>query len=204
MTKYISSEINSSEVDNAALRELVSTTQGLHRQGIQINQELSELKERISDHIHDSLEKIRYGSTFFYHFLIGIILIGLLLIDPLDGVFFFVFAFFMALISKRYQRRIVFSDLDIVVNFQETRKMKYYLASSVFFGVMFGFLLDSIFTLNLEVLYILLSFIAGVILYSTVKYVIPEKEKGKPWWFLWSILGFSGIVLLIKLLQYLF
>ena len=49
---------------------------------------------------------------------------------------------------------------------------------------------------------LLFSFISGVILYFIVREVIPEKEKGKPFYFLIGVISFSLIVIIIKALGY--
>ena len=113
---------------------------------------------------------------------------------------FFFFALFNTLISSRYKRRVVYSDLDITVEFEDVGLKKILLSLATLFGIIAGLVLNLIFSLNLEILYLMFSFIAGVILYTIVRYVIPEKEKGRPWFFLFSLIGFSIFVLLLKIL----
>ena len=104
------------------------------------------------------------------------------------------------MISNRYKKRVIFSDLDITVEFEDEGLKKIVLSLATLFGVVAGLLLDVFFPLSLEILYLLFSFIAGVILYTVVRYVIPEKEKGRPWLFLFSLIGFSLFVLVLKIL----
>ncbi|GAG66606.1 unnamed protein product, partial [marine sediment metagenome] len=52
--------------------------------------------------------------------------------------------------------------------------------------------------LGLELIYILFSFISGVILYTIVREVIPEKEKGNPLYFLIGVVGFTIIIFIIN------
>jgi zinc transporter ZupT len=48
--------------------------------------------------------------------------------------------------------------------------------------------------------YILFSFTSGVILYTVVREVIPEKEKGKPSYFLIGFVGFTLVIFVINIL----
>ena len=54
--------------------------------------------------------------------------------------------------------------------------------------------------LDLELFYILYSFISGVILYTIVREVVPEKEKGKPLYFILGFVGFTIIILTLEIL----
>ncbi|MHA1292274.1 MAG: hypothetical protein ACTSQJ_06350, partial [Promethearchaeota archaeon] len=78
----------------------------------------------------------------------------------------------------------------------------FFLSSATLFGVVAGIIINLTIGVSLEILYILFSFISGVILYIIVREVIPEREKGKPSYFLLGVLGFFFLVLLIRLLGY--
>ncbi|UYP45657.1 hypothetical protein NEF87_001942 [Candidatus Lokiarchaeum ossiferum] len=196
----INNELNEEELHTDALRELAKTTKALKIQENQIRSEIQTTKIKIHDHINKDWDELQFFTGYFYHFLIGLIIIGLLLVDLLSGILFFLFAFFMAVVSKREGKQVIFSDLDIEIIVGQSGKRKYILASSAITGVVSGIVIDLAFSLNLEFLYILFSFISGVILYTIVREVIPEKEKGKPFYFL---LGFSVFSLFILFVRYL-
>ena len=110
------------------------------------------------------------------------------------------FAFFRTLISnKLYRSEKVYSDLDIEIQFKESRIRDFSLAVSAIGGVALGLLLELYSSFDLELVFILYSFISGVILYTIVREVIPEKEKGKPIYFLIGALGFTIIIMFINI-----
>jgi len=199
----IAEEIQLDHHDADALRELTGTLLSLQTQEKQMLTEIAGKKHTIHDHILDHLNQVRRMTSFIYHFIIGIIIVGLLQVKIVAVLLFFLFALFNTLISNRYKKRVIFSDLDITVEFEDEGLKKMILSMATLFGVIAGLLLELLFPLNLEILYLLFSFIAGVILYSIVRYVIPEKEKGRPWLFLVSMLGFSIFVLVLKILLHL-
>ena len=53
-----------------------------------------------------------------------------------------------------------------------------------------------------EMFYILFSFTSGVILYTVVREVIPEKEKGRPIYFLIGFVGFTFVIFVINILTH--
>jgi zinc transporter ZupT len=76
---------------------------------------------------------------------------------------------------------------------------KYVLALSNFIGVLIGLLLDLMSFEYTELFYIFFSFLSGVILYTIVKEVIPEKEKGEPFYFLIGFIGFTVVIFIISI-----
>jgi len=76
---------------------------------------------------------------------------------------------------------------------------KYVLALSNFLGVIIGLLLDLIGFEYSELFYIFYSFTSGVILYTIVREVIPEKEKGQPLYFLFGFIGFTTIIFTLNM-----
>ena len=172
----------------------------LNKQSNEINVQIDKIKRKIQTHIEEDLSELRFFSNFFYHFTVGIILVALLFINFLQGVLFFVFAFFRTLITnKLYRSEKVYSDLDIEIHFKESRTRKFFLSFSALGGVALGLLLELFSSFNLELVFILYSFISGVILYTIVREVIPEKEKGKPIYFIIGASGFTIIIMLINI-----
>ncbi|MHA1610942.1 MAG: hypothetical protein ACTSVZ_12165 [Promethearchaeota archaeon] len=203
MTDLISIELEKENHDEAVLKELADTTVQLHSQEKSIAKEITEQKAKITHHMNKDLNEIRWITQFIYHFLIGVLLISLLLIDIISGLLFFLFAGFMALITNRTKKMVIFSDLDIEVELHEAAmKWRMILSGAALFGVLFGFFLDLVIPMNLEIIYLIFSFVSGVILYTIIRKEFPEKEKGKPILFLLGVIGFILFVLVFNLIEH--
>ncbi len=203
MIHLISDELKNENHDEAILKELADTAVQLHNQENSVTQEILEQKAKITLHINKDLDELRWITQFIYHFLIGILLISLLLIEIISGILFFMFAGSMALITNRSKKRKIFSDLDIEIETHEvTSKWRHVLSGAALFGVIFGIILDLVFSLNLELIYQIFSFLSGVILYIIIRKEFPEKEKGKPMLFLLGVLGFTLFVLVFNLIEH--
>jgi len=146
---------------------------------------------------------LRYFTNFFYHVLIGIIIVGLLLISLLPAILFFIFGWFRAIISNRTDRHVIFTDLDISTEFKQTPIKKLFSAIATIFGIILGLITEYILPvkLELELIYILYSFITGVIFFTIVREVLPEKEKGKPLYFLIGLISFSVFIFIMRILE---
>jgi zinc transporter ZupT len=84
-------------------------------------------------------------------------------------------------------------------SYEDNITKKYILAFANLIGILIGIGLDLIYFEYTELFYILFSFISGVILYTIVREVIPEKEKGKPLYFLIGFVGFTVVIFIINL-----
>jgi len=158
-------ELEKEDFDNDVLRDIAQTIADLHKQGLEFTEEINRYKAKIQTHINEDLGNLRFFTNFSYHLLVGIIVVGLLAFDIISGI-----------------------DID------ENITRKYILAFSNFIGVLIGLILDLVAFEYTEMFYVLFSFISGVILYTVVREIIPEKEKGQPIYFL---LGFTGFTVLI-------
>ncbi|TFF63865.1 MAG: hypothetical protein EU521_00060 [Promethearchaeota archaeon] len=196
----VNEELMHEELDKFALKDMGSVLESLHTQGRDIKKSINQTKIRIHDKINEDLEQLRFFTNFLYHFLVGIILFNLLFVDFLSAIFFYLYAFFRTIISNRLIRsHILFTDLDIKIDYDESIKRKILLSSAALMGMFLDFLLDFIYPINLEILYILFSFISGVILYTIVREIIPEKEKGNPLYFIMGAVGFTIAILIINI-----
>ena len=70
-------------------------------------------KFKIQNHVNKDLSELKFFTNYIYHFLVGIIIFFLLFVDLLGAILFFMFALFRAIVSKRAQRHIIFTDLEI-------------------------------------------------------------------------------------------
>ncbi|MHA1471635.1 MAG: hypothetical protein ACTSQW_00895, partial [Promethearchaeota archaeon] len=188
-------ELEKEEYDEIALRDIALTIADLHKQGGGFKDEINRYKAKIQTHINEDLNNLRFFSNFTYHLLVGIIVVGLLAIELVGGILFFIYAWFRAIISYRSEGHIIFTDLDIFETHEEkvNKTRKYILALASLIGVIIGLTLDWIGFEYTELFYILYSFIAGVILYTIVREVIPEKEKGNISYFIIGFVGFTVV-----------
>ncbi len=201
MEKILTNELKKSDLDEYTLRDIAQTLSTLNQQEEDVINEIQKYKIKIQNHINEDLSKFRYLTDYIYHFLVGIILVGLLLINIVDGILFFIFAWFRTIITNRSEVHIIFTDLDIYEKPEiDTRSIKkYLLATSAISGILIGFIIKIFIDLNTELLFIAFSFISGIILYIIVREVIPEKEKGEPLKFLIGMIGFIIIIVILNL-----
>jgi hypothetical protein len=196
----INIELQREKLDDYALKDLGRTLTELNAKGEEIKTEIEQKKKRIKGKIERDLSEIRFFTNYFYHFIVGVILIALLIIELLSGILFFIFAFFRLIVTSSSElSKEVYSDLGIEVKYKESRLIRLTIASSVLVGVIMGILFELFLPVNIELVYVLYSFISGVILYTIVREVIPEKEKGKPLYFLIGVVGFTLIIFIIRI-----
>jgi len=196
----INVELQREKLDDYALKDLGRTLTELKAKGEEIKSEIEQKKKRIQGKIERDLNEIRFFTNYFYHFIIGIILIALLIIELLSGILFFIFAFFRLIVTRSSEfSKEVYSDLGIEIKYEDSRLIGFILASSVLVGVIIGTLFELFLHVDIELIYILYSFISGVIFYTIVREVIPEKEKGKPIYFLIGVVGFTLFIFFIRI-----
>jgi hypothetical protein len=196
----INRELMHEELDKYALKDMSTVLQSLHSQGTEIKNNINQTKMKIHDHINKELEDLRFFTNFLYHFLIGIILFNLIFVDFVSALFFYLYALFRTIISNRIIRsHILFTDLDIKIDYEESKKKKLLLSSAALLGMILDLILDTFYPINLEVLYIIFSFISGVILYTIVREIIPEKEKGNPLYFVIGTTVFTVTIMIINI-----
>jgi len=199
--KILTRELEHEDLDTIALKDIAQTISALNEQEQEFKTEINRYKSKIQNHVNEELAKLRFFTNFTYHFLVGIIVVGLLAIDLITGILFYLFAWFRAIITNRSESHLIFTDLEIyeTFNFEENIARKYILAFANLMGILIGIGLDLILFEHTELFYILYSFISGVILYTIVREVIPEKEKGKPLYFLIGFVGFTVVIFIINI-----
>jgi zinc transporter ZupT len=199
--KILTRELEHEDLDTLALKDIAQTISALNEQEQEFKTEINRYKSKIQNRMNEELAKLRFFTNFTYHFLVGIIVVGLLAIDLITGIFFFLFAWFRAIITNRSESHLIFTDLEIYETFsyEDNITKKYILAFANLTGILIGIGLDLILFEYTELFYILFSFISGVILYTIVREVIPEKEKGKPLYFLIGFVGFTLVIFIINL-----
>ena len=199
--KILTRELEQEDLDTIALKDIAQTISALNEQEQEFKSEINRYKLKIQNHINEELAKLRFFTNFTYHFLVGIIVVGLLAMNLITGILFFLYAWFRAIITNRSESHLIFTDLEIyeTFNIEENIKRKYILAFANLLGILIGIALDLILFEYTEMFYILYSFVSGVILYTIVREVIPEKEKGKPLYFLIGFVGFTVVIFIINI-----
>ncbi len=199
--KILTRELEQEDIDTIALKDIAQTISALNEQGQEFKTEINRYKLKIQNHINEELAKLRFFTNFTYHFLVGIIVVGLLAMNLITGILFFLYAWFRAIITNRSESHLIFTDLEIyeTFNLEENLTRKYILSFANLIGILFGIGLDLILFEYTEMFYILYSFVSGVILYTIVREVIPEKEKGKPLYFLIGFVGFTVVIFIINI-----
>ena len=201
MEKILTSELKQENLDVLALKDIARTLSDLNAQEETMKNNINNYKIKIQNHVNKELKKFRFFTDYTYHFLVGIILVGLLRIELVSGILFFFYAFFRTVISKRSESHLIFTDLDIYEEAGHKMRgtIKFILATSALTGIIFGLIINALLPKNLELLFIFYSFISGVILYVIVREVIPEKEKGDPIKFLIGLIGFAVVIIIINI-----
>ncbi len=201
MEKILTKELKHENLDVLALKEIARTLSELNEQEEGMKIEINNYKIKIQNHINKELTSFRFITDYIYHFLVGIILIGLLRIELVGGILFFIYALFRTVVSKRSEAHLVFTDLEIYeeIKFEERPIINYLSYAAAPTGIIIGLLVNSLLPDNIELLFLFYSFISGVILYVIVREVIPEKEKGDPLKFLIGLVGFAVVIIIINI-----
>jgi zinc transporter ZupT len=125
------------------------------------------------DKLAKELKEFHSISFFAYYFLIGIVLRDKIQISLLEGSLFMIPIALHAGLSTASLAR-------IHGEIRESVFIKIALSLSTILGVIFAILIQIPTVLN----NILISFIAGILLYIIVKEFLPEKKKGQPLFFI--------------------
>lgn len=201
MENILTEELEHESLDEAALREIARTLSELNEQEETMKSAINIYKTKIQNRINKELTKFRLITDYIYHFIVGGILVGLLSIELVGGILFFVYAFFRTIVTKRSEAHLIFTDLEIYEKQEIVQKpiIKYLSSGAGLTGIIIGLIMKIFIPVNLELLFIFYSFISGVILYVIVREVIPEKEKGNPLKFLIGLVGFAIIIVIINI-----
>jgi len=137
------------------------------------------------------LKEIHSIMFFIYHFFIGIVIADKFETGILEGSLF--------VIPVALQTGLSTVSLSkIHSEIRESIAIKIILSLSTLIGVVFAIIIHVPDIAN----NILVSFIAGLLLYVIVKEFLPEKEKGKPLFFIFGLALFSAFYIVISLLSH--
>lgn len=136
------------------------------------------------------LKEVHSVSFFCYYFIVGIVLCNKIQINLLEGGLFLIPIALHAALSTA-------SLSQIHGEIRESRWAKITLSLSSLIGVIFVQLVPIPNILD----NILVSIIAGILLYIIVKEFLPDKEKGQPLFFALGILLFIGFFIFLEFLR---
>jgi hypothetical protein len=122
--------------------------------------------------------------SFVYHFMAGIVLFEFVKIDLNFGILFFIPILIHTSVST------------LPVDTPKNNLVAIILASSTFFGVLFASYAQSI--LSASIIFILMGFVAGTLLFTLTRHTLPAKEQGSPLFFLVGIFVYVVIISLME------
>jgi len=144
-------------------------------------------KHADQDKLARELKEIHSISFFVYYFLVGIVLKDEIRIDIIDGILFLVPVALHAALSAVSLSR-------IHGEVRESNVVKIVLSMSSLLGVIFAMFIEVPPVMD----NILISVIAGVLLYIIVKEFLPEKKEGQPLFFILGMVFFLMIYFVIN------
>jgi zinc transporter ZupT len=136
------------------------------------------------------LKEIHSASFFIYYFVVGIVLEDLLKVSLLEGTLFAVPVGLHAALSTA-------SLSEIHGDMRQSILVRVILSVSTLSGIVFALLVPIPGLVN----NVLVSLIAGVILYIVVREFLPEREKGQPLLFAIGLVAFSALNIAIVFLR---
>jgi zinc transporter ZupT len=194
-------ELEREKWDKLTVRKLAETISGLNQQDKELKEHEKEIKMELESHLNKDLEKVHVAINYFYHLIVGLIIFNLLKEDLFSGILFSFFAILKATISNTSNRHIKIFDINIHTKIEEHNFIKILSITSVLTGVAIGLILELIYPLSSFVIFQCFAFISGIILYIVVREVIPQEEKGRPYYFISGATIFIIILIFIEILS---
>ncbi len=194
-------ELDREKWDKITVRKLAETITGLNEKDKELKEHEKEIKMELESHLNKDLEKVHVVINYFYHIIVGLIIFNLLKEDLFSGILFSFFAILKATISNTSNRHIKIFDINIHTKIEEHNFIKILSITSVLTGVVVGLVLEIIYPLSSFVIFQCFAFISGIILYIIVREVIPQEEKGRPYYFTSGATIFIIILIFIEILS---
>jgi len=194
-------ELERENWDNLTLRKLAESLTGLNKQDKELKEHEKKIKMELESHLNKDLEKVHIVINYFYHIIVGLIIFNLLKENLFSGILFSFFAILKATISNTSNRHIKIFDINIHTKIEEHNFIKIISITSVLTGVIIGLIFELFYPLSSFVIFHCFAFISGIILYIIVREVIPQEEKGRPYYFISGATVFIIILIFIELLS---
>ena len=194
-------ELERENWDNLTLRKLAESLTGLNKQDKELKEHEKEIKMELESHLNKDLEKVHIVINYFYHIIVGLIIFNLLKGNVISGILFSFFAILKATISNTSNRHIKIFDINLHTKIEEHNFIKIISITSVLTGVVIGLIFEIFYPLSPFIIFHCFAFISGIILYIVVREVIPQEEKGRPYYFVSGATIFIIILIFIELLS---
>ena len=133
--------------------------------------------------LHEELRIAHSSMFFFYHLIIGILLVELVNINVLSGILFFVPIVFHVAVSSASLKGIHISIRDRIM-------LKIVLSCSTLLGVLIAY----VFIVPSNILHALLGFIVGSLLYVVIRDSMPKETGGKAIYFVLGVVVYAIII----------
>ncbi len=133
--------------------------------------------------LHEDLRITHSAMFFFYHLIIGILLVELVSINLVGGILFFIPILFHTAVSSA-------SLKGIHIRIRERIILKIILSCSTLLGVLIVYFVS----VPSYVVYALLGFILGSLLYVVIRDSIPKETEGKAIYFVLGVVAYALII----------
>ncbi|NHI94835.1 MAG: hypothetical protein EAX96_20265 [Candidatus Lokiarchaeota archaeon] len=205
LEQFIDDLVEKEDLDEESLKLLVKSDNQLHKKELEVETEENKLKLKIFDHVYKNLSTLHAGTDYVTHVLAGILIINFLTIHYFNAFLFFIFAVLKSIISNPLNRHIKITlgkeEFNIHIFRGKQKWKKILFTSSVPTGIFIGFFLETFVPINQFVYDSFFAFIVGIFFYVTIREVLPERERGKPEFFLLGAVFFSLIIILLNYLE---
>jgi len=197
----LNAELERENWDNLTLRTLAETLTDVNQQDKELKEYEKEIKGELESHLNKDLEKVHIVLNYIYHIIVGLIIFNLLKENLFSGLLFSFFAILKATISNTSNRHIKIFDINIHTKIEEHNYVRVISVTSVLTGVIIALIFEILYPLSNFVIFHCFAFVSGIILYIIVREVIPQEEKGRPYYFISGTIIFIIILIFIELLS---
>ena len=195
----LNAELGKEEWDNVTLKTLAEKLTGITQQDKELKEYEKDIKKELESHLNKDLEKVHIVINYIYHIIVGIIIFNLFKENVFSGFLFSFFAILKATISNTSNRHVKIFDINIHTKIEEHRYIRIISISSVLTGIIIALIFEIVYPLSTFGIFHSFAFVSGIILYIIVREVIPQEEKGRPYYFISGATIFIAILFFIEL-----
>ena len=120
--------------------------------------------------------------SFFYHFIIGIIIVSFVKQGLFKGILFFIPVLFYTAVST------------LPVDSTKFKSIRFIISASTLLGVLFA----SSVSIALPVYYALLGTVIGILLFTVIRHSIPKGNEGKPISFIIGVVLYTLLIIMLN------
>ena len=127
-------------------------------------------------------------NAYFYHFVIGIVMVEVGQFGPLNEVLFFFPILIHFAVSSAVEQHL---HPYLMAKFEKKLWFKILFASSTLFGALIAIFIP----IKPLIVYALFGFMLGTLMYIVIREAIPYKREGYPAYFMWGVFVYTLIIL---------